>query len=249
MSATIENPEISEVSNNGTKNDLIEIVENLEHKINKLLELEENMKQRDDKMNRIEEEINKMKERETFALENKRRELLIKPSQQTEHQANIFNIFEMEKNDRLQREMNLIIYGVPESVSDADDKIYVQKVFQSIGIREEFLSDIAYVKRIKSKTNESKPTPLCVTLRRKTESEKNIRTLEVIDVLRLANKLRLSQEFSNVFIMRDLTVSQRILLKKLIIERNIMNHQLDKSYSGVNYRYGIRNDKIVIVKK
>ena len=248
MSDIIENQEPSNNNTtNDTKNDLIDIVEKLENKINKFLELEENMKQRDEKMNRIEQELNNMKEKETFALENKRRDILIKPTQQTEYQAHVFNMFETEKNDRLRREMNLIIYGLPQSNQESDDKIYIQKIFQTIGVRDEFLNDIEKVSRFPSKTDDSRPIPLCVTLKRK--SENNIRTLEVIDVLRLAHKLRTSQEFNNIFIMRDLTVSQRILLKKLIIERNIMNHHLDKVYPAVNYRYGIRNDKIVIIKR
>jgi len=68
-------------------------------------------------------------------------------------------------------------------------------------------------------------------------------------ILKAAKELKTSIKFKNVSISADLSVRQRSKLKELNFIKKELNDKLNNSLFQVNYYYGIRNNKIVKIRK
>ena len=172
-----------------------------------------------------------------------------KKTQKTELQTNILNAVGNEQNERRKRERNVILFGIPNSKAATieekakDDEQKVKQIFNQIGITNgEFK-----VQRFKA--NPSKPSvappPVRVNL-----GVQGLETwLKPEEVIKAAKQLKKSTEFKEVFIGLDLTESQIAHLKQLIKSRNALNEELNKLPTASEYYYGIRDDKVVKLRK
>ena len=69
------------------------------------------------------------------------------------------------------------------------------------------------------------------------------------EILKAARELKNSTKFQNVFISPDLSPYQRKRLNELKLIRNDLNKKLNVLPSPVSYYYGIRNNKVIKIKK
>jgi hypothetical protein len=67
--------------------------------------------------------------------------------------------------------------------------------------------------------------------------------------LKTAKEIKASIKFKNVSISADLSVRQRSKLKKLNFIKKELNDKLNNSLFQVNYYCGIRNNKIIKIRK
>ena len=98
-------------------------------------------------------------------------------------------------------------------------------------------------KRLNTKKNISAPAPLLVKIGG--EKSQLIRN----EILKAARELKNSTKFQNVFISPDLSPYQRRRLNELKLIRNDLNKKLNVLPSPVSYYYGIRNNKVIKIKK
>ena len=155
----------------------------------------------------------------------------------TPHQMEIINIMANETKERDKRENNLVIFGLKESaLSDksqaiAEDKQNIELIIQKLNVK------VNIKNVIKLKSNNGYKAPYVVILNDK--SERN-------SVLKKAKELKKDKTYENVFINPDLTESERYkskLLREECKKRN--NDNIEKD----DYYFGIRNDKVIRIKK
>ena len=142
-----------------------------------------------------------------------------------------------ETKERDKRENNLVIFGLKESaLSDksqaiAEDKQNIELIMQKLNVK------VNIKNVIKLKSNNGYKAPYVVILNDK--SERN-------SVLKKAKELKKDKTYENVFINPDLTESERYkskLLREECKKRN--NDNIEKD----DYYFGIRNDKVIRIKK
>ena len=158
----------------------------------------------------------------------------------------------MERNDRDNRDHNVVLFGVPVSKAASDeerkkerkneDEMTTFSILEEIGMSKDNVKEIKRFKVNPNKTATSKPLPVRITL--KYNSDVNI-------TLKKAKALKDSVKFKSVFFNKDLTTAQIDRLKQLIKTRNSENAKLDAKNTEAKtkgtYRYGIRNDMVVKV--
>ena len=96
---------------------------------------------------------------------------------------------------------------------------------------------------VNTKKNISAPAPLLVKLGG--EKSQLVRN----EILKAAWELKNSTKFQNVFISPDLSPYQRRRLNELKLIRNDLNKKLNVLPSPVSYYYGIRNNKVIKIKR
>jgi len=164
---------------------------------------------------------------------------------------------DLEKSDKIRnnRNSNLIIFGLTESIAikkEERDKADVHLFFEltkelnSLSderINEKLQWTINETRRLNPKKEILGPAPLLIKLGGfKSQLIRN-------QTLKAAKKLKTSINFKNVSISPDLTVHQRSKLKELNALKKELNDKLGKSLFEANYYYGVRNNKIVKIKK
>jgi hypothetical protein len=130
-----------------------------------------------------------------------------------------------ERKEQERKETNVIIYGLEP---DKNDKVQVNNLLNAI---ESDGTRVRSIRRLKSK---GIIDPLLIEL--EDVNSKNM-------VLKASIRLRKIEEYANVFIGRDLTASQRFILKKNLIERNEKNASRSEE-EKIKFHYGIRNDNL-----
>ena len=149
---------------------------------------------------------------------------------------NIINSLTSETKEREKRENNIVIFGVAAS-TNADPK--TQKAENTKAIKkviDRLHVNVSIENVIKLKSKIGKDAPFIVIL--KDRNERNA-------ILKKAKELRDSKEYENVFINPDQTQAERFKAKQLrdeCKEKNKENRE-NESY------YGIRNDKVVRLRK
>lgn len=144
-----------------------------------------------------------------------------------------------ESQERTKKENNIVIFGLVESTKKEiaekkeDDLINLKSVFSEMKIQE---PQFDAVFRMKSKDT-SKPKPMVVVLKNKEERNK---------ILFAAKKLKTSSVFKEVFLAPDLTESQRIRVKELVLERNKMNDERSEDVKKAK-QYVIRDNRVILV--
>jgi len=91
--------------------------------------------------------------------------------------------------------------------------------------------------RLRSKSDSNKPGPVLVELGDVTERN---------SILCVSKKLVGSEDYKSVFISPDLTEAERLLDYELRTERNKLNNGLT---SDTQFRYGIRDNKVIKLKR
>jgi tetratricopeptide (TPR) repeat protein len=111
------------------------------------------------------------------------------------------------------------------------------------GTNNKIMWQIDEIKRLKNGKNTLGPAPLLIKLGGdKSQLVRN-------EILKAAKKLKTSTKYKNLSISPDLSVHQRMRLKELNKIKKELNNGLIGSKLPKNFYYGIRNNKIVKIKK
>jgi hypothetical protein len=155
----------------------------------------------------------------------------------------------MEKTikTRKNRNSNLVIFGLTESSSftlkeknENDVDLFYELIKE---IKKDISLQIEEIRRLKSNKKNLGPAPLWIKLGgTKSQLARN-------EILKAAKSLKTSTRFKGVSISPDLSVSQRTRLKELNVIRNELNNDLNSSSQLVNFYYGLRNNKIIKIRK
>jgi hypothetical protein len=163
----------------------------------------------------------------------------------------------LEKSDKIcnNRNNNIVIFGLTESPAtkkEDRDQYDVHLFFEltkelillsNENINEKLQWTIDETKRLNPKKEILGPAPLWIKLGGvKSQLMRN-------QILKAAKELKTSIKFKNVSISADLSVRQRSKLKELNFIKKELNDKLNNSLFQVNYYYGIRNNKIVKIRK
>ncbi len=148
-----------------------------------------------------------------------------------------------ELNDRRDREPNLIVFNAKETKEILkadrlkDDKKLFQEICEQCEANIDVENDVEKIVRLGTKTDETKPRPMLISLKKKEQKK---------DLFRNLSKLK-DSEYSEVRVAHDMTKQEREESKKMYEEAKKMQEQ-----SGGNYRYKVRGPpwarKIVRVK-
>jgi hypothetical protein len=134
-----------------------------------------------------------------------------------------------------------------------EDKEIVTEILTELGLARdaESMVSLTRLKQNPSK-NTTNPPPLRLTLctsRTLNEKEDGNSHRSIEEVLSAAKKLKESVKFKKVFINKDLTSVEIVLLKQLIVTQNDLNKKLEVSKATsstiATYRYGIRSNRVV----
>jgi len=163
----------------------------------------------------------------------------------------------LEKSDKIcnNRNNNIVIFGLTESPAtkkEDRDQYDVHLFFEltkelillsNENINEKLQWTIDETKRLNPKKEILGPAPLWIKLGGvKSQLMRN-------QILKAARELKTSIKFKNVSISADLSVRQRSKLKELNFIKKELNDKLNNSLFQLNYYYGIRNNKIVKIRK
>jgi len=158
----------------------------------------------------------------------------------------------LEKPNKIckNRNSNLVIFGLNESREKDDVHLFFDLVselnslhFTLFNVCCKITCQVDENKRLNSKKNIIDPAPLLIKLGG--EKSQLVRN----EILKAARELKNSKKFQNVFISPDLSPYQRRRLNDLKLIRNDLNEKLNASPFTVSYYYGIRNNKIIKIKK
>jgi len=151
------------------------------------------------------------------------------------------------------RNSNLVIFGLTELTDTSNEKIAeydAESFFELVnelealnGTNNKIMWQIDEIKRLKNGKNTLGPAPLLIKLGGdKSQLVRN-------EILKAAKKLKTSTKYKNLSISPDLSVHQRMRLKELNKIKKELNNGLIDSKLPKNFYYGIRNNKIVKIKK
>lgn len=135
----------------------------------------------------------------------------------------VFENLVRETKERIQRENNVIIYGVPENLVD-DDVSTVESIFKSVGHTGGVPVQSGAVTRL-GVSGGRKPRPIRVVC-----SDLSA----VRSVLKHKNKLRDTRDFKNIYINRDETLYQRNLYSKC---KESLRSRTDSGETGLRIKY------------
>ena len=143
-----------------------------------------------------------------------------------------------EQHDRESRKHNIIVFRVPESVSDNRDEVQNHDVSFLNSMAENIQAPINVRKTFRLGKKEGHDRPLKVEL----ESEK-----EVINTLRAAKKLNQSSNptMKNIYIKKDMTPLEREEQRKLVKMRDRLQQEADNK--NLRATWIIRAGKVVNV--
>lgn len=156
---------------------------------------------------------------------------------------------EFKERDRIEK--NIIIYGVTESTSEnlveriAEDQNKVEKILEKLGVDKIKSKRVARLKPLnRPQQNENQTST-------NTIERPSLLMVEMVDieskqlVLSKSRELFNNEEFKNVFVSQDRTVTERTLDKKLRDERKERNSKLPnvETINGISLRYKIENGK------
>lgn len=145
--------------------------------------------------------------------------------QQRQLPPELFETIVREARDRIKRENNLIIYGIPEdpNVNDVDEATAVLKIAKST---ENIILNPMNVSRLGAiNPSQTRPRPMRVVLNN---------SFEVIAVLRNKNALKTEQKYKNVLLKNDETPYQRELLLKC---KNNLKERTDNGELNLTIKY------------
>ena len=150
--------------------------------------------------------------------------LIGKKKKLQQNQRIIVDVVETERNDRDNRDHNVVLFKVPVSKAAPDEERKIEdemttfSILKEIGMSKDNVKEIKRFKANPKKTATSKPLHVRITL--KYISDVNI-------TLKKAKALKDSVKFKSVFFNKDLTTAQIDRLKQLIKTRNSENAKLD----------------------
>lgn len=139
---------------------------------------------------------------------------------------------------------NLIVFGAVQSKALTteerikEDNGLISNVLKSIGMNQE--DKIVKIERLISKQNSMFQPPIIIEFNN---------MISPMTILRSAKLLKQSNEFKHISISPDLLKKERVLLQKMIKNRNELNSKLKVIQPDAQYYYGIRSDKIVMISK
>jgi hypothetical protein len=117
------------------------------------------------------------------------------------NQENIF----AEINDRQSRSCNVILFNLPETESNADDKLCISNIFRQIDVTVVPIN----VLRLGKSSNKNRPTRVTLPCQ-----------YDVFEILKNKRKLKNINDFKNITISTDRTLIQRNHFKSVIDELN-----------------------------
>jgi hypothetical protein len=161
-----------------------------------------------------------------------------------DNEINLLNAVNNETKIQEKKEKNVIVFGLKESKKNRaidknnDDLEQVKKIIKTLNLNENIIKK---VNRFPKKDGSTNPGLLQIEFGCKETA---------LDVLKASKMLKSCEnnDFINVFINPDLTLSQRVLMKKKIEERNEMNQKISIEDKN-KYYYGIRNFSVVKISK
>ena len=158
----------------------------------------------------------------------------------TSMQIDIINTMGNEMQDRENRKMNIVVFGIESSnhvdqaKNEEEDKAKIQNLLSTIDID---INAAKKIIRVKSR-NASKPAPIIITLHPEFSYGET-----PLDVIKKAYAHR--DKIKNVYINRDLTIIERQQGKQLREKCKAENERLTLSSPQANYTHVIRGNMIV----
>ena len=217
------------------KEDLDAIIKDLK------LEFEQRVVELETRLKQVENENIKLSKR-VDELEKSQPPQLVWPcsnngsSSRSQVELNIINSITKETKERERRENNVVIFGVKASTNTdskrekEENKVEIDKILKKLQV------NVNVNNVIKLKSNNGNIAPFVVILNDKKERN---------SILKKAKDLRDSKEYEKVFINPDQTKAERYnskLLREECREKNSENKDEE-------YYYGIRDDKVVKLRK
>ena len=149
----------------------------------------------------------------------------------------ILNIAAKENSERIKKENNLILFGIPESAEDnsenrnENDKTRVKSVLAAIGIKDDDDKEIVKIIRLKNKAESTKPGQILLECANKEFK---------LNILKAAKGLKTHTQYKSIYINNDLTSAQQDGVKKLRDDRNDRNSRLPHTVPN-DLKYGYHN--------
>lgn len=214
--------------------ELRELIVELQKKVSSLEEKQENYER---------QTTNNIPEENTWA------KVLTGEAKKNEYHSNLLNVVGIEQKERKKKERSIMVFGLPISTASTteekqkDDENKVGNLLNSLGLGDDFSSQIEKVHRFKAPNETGKIAPIHVTIKLDGPSGPMYNATEIA---KAAKCLKDNPNFKSVYVNPDLTQVQQIHLKRLIKERIQKNNSIDLTKS--DFRYGIRSDQVVKIK-
>ena len=157
----------------------------------------------------------------------------------TQEQISLINTMQAESNERVRREKNVVILGLPASTETdftqriEEEKKNVADMFARIGLNVK----INKVIRLRQNGTNGRVAPVIIEL----ENKENRNA-----VLKASKSLAKHNEYKSVYINADLTESERVLTKQLRMDCKSKN---DANTDKINSYFGIRGMRVVKLGK
>ena len=213
----------------------------LKVKDDKIVEFDVKIVELDVKIMGLEKEVGLLKSgaAASMASGNSWAAVLAGTAPKTQEQISLINTMQAESNERVRREKNVVILGLPASTETdftqriEEEKKNVADMFARIGLNVKIYKVI----RLRQNGTNGRVAPVIIEL----ENKENRNA-----VLKASKSLAKHNEYQSVYINADLTESERVLTKQLRMDCKSKN---DANTDKINSYFGIRGMRVVKLGK